>query len=124
MAPNEKSEKPVALDISTVAPTRKRIKIDGEFYELTHPQELGLRRAHRIMIQGKRIAKTLEGDTTDEEIDAVMEDLASVIREVVIEIPDGVLERLTIWHYNSILEVFTAGAEQVKTPKPPPPPSS
>lgn len=111
------------LSISTLAPERARVNIDGIEYELKHRSELGLRKLvqlEALMAQyGKLIDFTAQGgEATDEEFGALETAMDKLLR-IFLDAPDEVQNRLSSQNRYAIMVAF---AEASKANAQPPAP--
>jgi hypothetical protein len=95
------------LDLDTF-PERKRIRIDGENYEMLSPEELSLMQTSRISKLGKRLEELSSGDADASLLRDYREVLDGLVQSVLPDIGKGVLKRLSEPHKLDIVEVFTA----------------
>lgn len=93
------------LDLNTLI-TRPAIKIDGVRYEILSPDELTVMASHRLGVRGRRIEVLSTGDS---DVDgAEMDELITqVAREVLVEVPVEVFDKLTGAHRMAVADVFT-----------------
>lgn len=104
------AERKPLLDLTTLAPERQFITIDGERYDLVLPSELGLKDAlwlDRMSERGRQLAAKGADGFTDEEFKELDRLLDQAVQMIVLGLPDEVRARLTVIHKVRLLEVFT-----------------
>lgn len=102
------------LDLTTSAPDREQIAIDGETYELATMSDLTLGdqlRVARSMPLFQRIASD-DGvaSLTDDEIEQIDADVRWTVRKLVLGAPDEVLAKLTDEQLLAIISCFKGAA--------------
>ncbi|HMJ87978.1 MAG TPA: hypothetical protein VK504_32600 [Vicinamibacterales bacterium] len=124
---------PSALDLSTLV-ERHHVRIDGERYELRHPDEFSLIEQLRLFRQAKRVVElvtilTSDTATPSEAEEKEYETLLDLTCRAVLDAPDEVHARLREEHRSAISRAFTqlqsetnsrkrAGANPVTTAAP------
>lgn len=102
------------LDIVTKV-SRPTIRIDGDDYELRHPDELSMKELQELAVTGARLEKhglALEsGDLRA--VDSVAEDCAEILHRIMPDVPKDVVDKLGALHVQSIMQAFT-GLSRVK----------
>ena len=98
------AEEPL-LDLDTLI-VRPAIVIDGERYEILHPNEMSVLASHRIGRRGQRIDELTVSpeDGAAGELDELVD---TVAREVAVGVPATVFEKLSGTHKLAIVDVFT-----------------
>lgn len=109
-AETDNGKKPL-LELSTLAPERPHILIDGKRYEMAVPEDFGLieqARFARLSRQVNEMGLSQSLDSLDEE---QAERVSGLLREMVASvlpgIPGEMLDKLTDQHALRIVEVFT-----------------
>ena len=113
------------LDLSTLAPVRPVILIDGEQYEIAVIEDFGaveLFRVQQLGQQATALGRTRTKDYTEQTAIDISENLSSQIRLIVLDMPDEVLIKLTDQQKAQILSVFSGAAESNSNPTPTKPP--
>lgn len=108
------------LDLTTKAPTRATIAIDGKAYQLATASDLAISEQMRIARCGARyggITDATLGDLTDEQIDGLSTDVRDAARALLLEAPDDVFAKLTDEQCLQIVQVFGQEATKGKGAK-------
>ncbi len=112
------STKKPALDLSTLAPDRPVIAIDGTKYEMKVPQDFGLVDQARM----RKLQPVLQNffdkgvdDCTDEEIEQAQDAMASFV-EVLLLAPPEVCSNLSHAQREQIIVLFTKGLPSATEP--------
>ncbi len=86
------------LDLSTLAPERPKVRIDGELYELVCMDELGLRAQQWIISRSQHLQPFFqaEHELTDEEVDTIALTARQYVSRI-LEAPADVKEALSDW---------------------------
>lgn len=106
------SKKPL-LELSTLAPERPHIVIDGERYEMALPQEYGLleqarmQRFQREALAAQEAIRRSPGDVGEEMAARMSDMLRGMVAIVLPALPEEVAAKLTDAHRLRIIEVFT-----------------
>lgn len=95
------------LVISTAAPERQSIVIDGTSYQLATPEDLELRQSLWLAKAGKRVQALMEGEHSDAELDELQALLDRMTRTVVLKLPAEVFARLRDTQKLAIAGAFT-----------------
>lgn len=106
MAPN------TLLELTTDAPERAVIKIDGKPYELLSRDDLGLKEDAEF----RRLVKEFSDEQTGKDWQKMDVLLGSMVKSIVINIPNEVLEKLSDAKKLKIIEAFT---KEVGSNRPP-----
>lgn len=104
------------LDLTTQAPERATIAIDGTAYPLATSGDLSISEQMRIARAGARYGGLTDatlGDLTDEQIDGLSNDVRSAARALLLEADDEVFGKLTDEQCLLIVQAF--GQEAPKT---------
>lgn len=107
---NEPREDEVLLDLSTVAPPKKHVTIDGERYTLADRVSLGLvamNRFTRLQADVYRFEDIDPEDLTDEQIEATAGALDSLVRIALPDAPKALLAKLPVLDKLQLIRVFT-----------------
>ena len=103
------------LELSTDAPERAVIKIDGKPYELRACDDLGLKEDAAFRSLNKAFLDAQPGQ--DWQRLAVL--LGSMVQSIVIGLPNEVLEKLSDAKKLKIIEVFTKEVAAIRPATPP-----
>ena len=117
------------LELSTLAPERPKIRIDGHEWEIAVQADFGLiagnhlKRLHKPMLEYQA---TVDDDPTDEVVDAMIAALSAFTLMVVRGATPELINSLTENQQLQIVEVFTNAAggttsPEVEIPAPTPP---
>lgn len=101
------AEQTPLLDLSTLI-ERPLIKIDGERYEILHPDELSVVQSQQVAAWGRKIdelnAKNTLGVKDKTRLSATLGQLADLI---MVGVPEEVRDKLSDQHRLRVAEVFT-----------------
>ena len=114
-------DKTPVLDLSTIAPIRPVVRIDGDDYEVALSSDFGLVDNHRLEELRKPMAAYASGDSEDQE---TVEAMAAALKEFTGMVLRGsepeLLDKLTEGQRLAIIQVFTDTAGwQAPTPATP-----
>ena len=101
------------LDLSTLAPDRPIIRIDGTDYQMHVMTDFGAVDLYHVRALGNAalaIQRVKEKDYTEQHAKDFSENLSQQVQMVLIDLPDEVLEQLTDRMKGNILEVFSKTA--------------
>ena len=113
------NQKPI-LELSTLAPERTKIAIDGELYEIALATDFGLLDGYRIeQLQEPMRAYSKPGPRTEEIVAKMSEALEDFVG-LVLKAPADVIAKLTESQMLQIVGVFTT-ASGIQTDPPPTP---
>jgi len=110
------------LDLSTLAPTRPAIRIDGVEYELSVIADfgaVGLYRLESLALAAEKINTTKRKDYTEQTAIDLSVNLSSQVKLIVLELPDDVLDKLSDSQKGAILTVFSQAVSPDEEPPPP-----
>lgn len=94
------------LDINTFV-ERPKVRIDGELYDILHPDELSVVDSHRLTAQGRRINDLMaKASLSDREKKEILGLLADVSGHILVGVPDAVRATLSDVHRQQVIEVF------------------
>jgi len=97
----------VILDLSTLAPERKKIRVDGQLYELAVMDDFGLRDQQWISSRARDMWKGLDADKIEElDEEAVEFTLDQIVDKIVAQLPRESIVKLSISQKTQILSVF------------------
>ena len=103
------------LDLSTLAPTRPTIRIDGTEYQMHVMDDFGAVELYHLNVLGEEAVKIQrvrqKGRTEQQAID-FSENLSKQVNMMIIDLPDEVLAKLTDPMKGQILKVFSDTAGQ------------
>lgn len=100
------------LELTTDAPERSAIKVDGKTYELRSRDDLGLKEDAEF----RRLMKEFADAQPGQDWEKMASFLNSMVKTVVIDIPDEVLAKLSDGKKLKIIEAFT---QEVGASRPP-----
>ncbi len=105
------------LDILTKV-DRPTFTIDGESYEMRHPNELSMTELHLLSSKGSTLVSLgkLYEEDPDEAFKSITDCMNELLDIVTPDLPKKVLEALNPFHVQQILDSFT-GLSRIK-PKP------
>lgn len=113
------------LDLTTLAPDRESIFIDGQPYELIAPREASLRenaiidRCRRALnLVSEQVDKTLTPEKRKQADKVITAALATAVRVLVPDAPDDVLAKLNDNQRLAIVQAFTRAARQKREATP------
>ena len=93
------------LNLDTLI-VRQTIAIDDEIYEILSADELSVLASHRFSIRGRQI-DLLQASEDEEDSPTLDELIDKVARDLVVDIPSEVFEKLTGAQKWAIVDVFT-----------------
>lgn len=96
------------LELTTNEPTRAVIKIDGKNYELRAPEDFGLKED----AEHKRTMKLLADAGPNQDWQKMAEALNTMLRAVVIDIPEELVNKLKDNQKMAIIQAFTTETVQ------------
>lgn len=107
-----KNDRKPLLELSTLAPERPYITIDGQRYEMVIPDDFGLIEQARLQRLGRQVddMRLNERDVTEEEATRLGGMLREMVATVMPSLPEDVAGRLTDTMCLSIVTVFTEAA--------------
>jgi hypothetical protein len=92
------------LTLDTIDPDRDCIEIDGKKYELRNEEELSIKESARLRKLGQYAS--IGKDATEEQLLEIESSVDAIIRIIVADIPQDVLDKLNWKHKFSILSAF------------------
>ena len=100
--------KKVLLSLSTLAPDPQFITIDGNDYELTLADQMGIKDQARLGAMASRAeAVKMSGDLTDKVIDDLVDMYRILVKTVMPKLPAEVLDKLRVPQLQAIVVIFT-----------------
>lgn len=104
------------LELDTAAPTRPLIKIDGIEYQLKVQDDLGLREEAELQRMRKSFAEIESGENSAE----LANNLRRMVKILLIDLPDEVLDRLSDSKKLRIVSAFIQEVGKTRQPASPP----
>jgi hypothetical protein len=89
---------------------RRAIKIDGELYELRHPDEMSLTEQHYLLSRSQQIEATFRGEYDPESLAMAERSLRECVALLMPTLPAAVADSLTDMQRMAILQGFTSQA--------------
>lgn len=89
------------IDIDALAPKSVKIKLGGDEFDIQPPKTVHIMRIGKA---GQRLSEALEGDSTDEELDNISNELNSAIALCVPEIAN---KELGLGQLKKLIEILT-----------------
>jgi len=105
------------LNLSTFF-DREHVLIDGKPYEYRNKDELSVIDFEALTAHGKRISDLAakENELTDEDVGELGHLSSLALKRILVSIPDGIIDRLSLTQRTSVITVFTS---LLGTPMPP-----
>jgi hypothetical protein len=108
------------INLDTLAPDRPTVRIDGQSYQLKRAEDFGLQDwAEFQLLQSKAgyLEAIATGQENPEDVADLSKMLRTMVRMVVLDAPDEVLERLNDAQRLALLQAFVGATKAPASPR-------